>query len=414
MAVGVGTRSLSRVDQVWLALPYALLVVAAALTWASGDLTTGEPQRVLLASGLVAAWHTWWTVLHPGWLEIRLVPMAVYYVGLVGLTAYLFHLTFNFFPLYLVCYAMAFVALPGHWAYAGVALTTAVALLGPRLLTWSVENVVVTLAGAVLAAVAGGSIRALEAETARRRTVLAALARTHADLERALAANLDLTERLVVEAREAGVTAERARLAGELHDTLAAGLAGILSQLEALDAELGPGSPLRARVQASLATARDSLGEARRSVRALRPGALTRGTLVTAVRETATHFTETAGVPVEVLVTGRETTLPPACEDVLVRAAHEALTNVARHAGATRVHLTVSYLGDAVALDVADDGTGSSGYGPGSGSGGHGLAIMAERVTALGGRVDVDGAPGRGTTLTVTVPGLPRDGSGPL
>jgi signal transduction histidine kinase len=83
----------------------------------------------------------------------------------------------------------------------------------------------------------------------------------------------------------------------------------------------------------------------------------------------------------------------------LLKAANEALTNVARHANATAVHVTLSFLGDAVALDVADDGTGSVHNG-----GGQGLAIMRERVGSVGGDVAVETAPGAGTTITATVP----------
>jgi signal transduction histidine kinase len=145
--------------------------------------------------------------------------------------------------------------------------------------------------------------------------------------------------------------------------------------------------------------ARESLRDARRSVRALRPAALDTGTLPAALGEVLARFERHHRVPVHQQVTGQEAPLAASVEDALLKAAHEALTNVARHANATEVHVTLSFLGDAVALDVADDGTGSAQNG-----GGQGLAIMRERVGAVGGDVAVETAPGAGTTITVTVP----------
>lgn len=399
-----------QVNGIWLALPYVLLAFSSALSWTAGDLAPGEAPWVVALSVAVAGWHTWWAVLHPEWLETVLVQMAAYFAGLVLLTAVLFHLSFNFFPLYLVCFAIAFVALPGRWAYVGVALTTAVALLGPGLLTRSAQNLVVTLAGGALAAAAGWSIRALETETRQRREAMAELTRTQAELERALAQNLTLRDRLVAEARQAGVATERTRLAGEIHDTLAGGLAGVLSQLEAVDAQLEPGHPLRERVRAATAVARETLQEARRSVRALRPGHLDGAPLGRALAEVVRGFERTRGLPVVLHVSGAETDLPGAVEDTVLRAAQEALTNVDRHARASAAHVTLSYLDGAVALDVADDGGGVAGD-PAS-DGGQGLAIMAERVAAVGGRVELDSEPGRGTTLTVTVPLTPEEAHG--
>ncbi len=90
-------------------------------------------------------------------------------------------------------------------------------------------------------------------------------------------------------------------------------------------------------------------------------------------------------------------------EDVLIRTAQEALTNIDQHAGATAVHLTLSYLGDTVMLDVADNVTGFTAehIDPG-----HGLGIMQERVAALDGAIYLDTKPGEGTTLTVSIPGI--------
>jgi len=393
----------SRIDAIWLALPYVLVVVGAVLTWAEGLAPDRLPELVI---GCVAVlgWHTWFVVAHRAWFATRALPMIIYFLGLIALTAYLFHLTFNFLPLYLCSFALAFVALPGGWAYAGVGLATAVALLGPNLLTWSPQNVVVTLAGGGLAAIAGGSIRTLEAETARRQTAVRRLALAHADLERALADNVALRDRLIIEARQGGIAAERSRLAGEIHDTLAGGLAGIVSQLEALDAGLEPDHPLRHRVVTGVAVAQETLREARRSVRDLRPGLLDEHPLPVAVGELAAQIEQHYGLPIAVHIDVTDADLPLNVEDVLLRAAREALTNVVRHAHAEHAHISVSGRPGWVALDVADDGGGlATPVVDAARNTGHGLAIMRSRVQAVGGDVVLESSPGQGTVLTVNI-----------
>lgn len=414
----------SRMERLWIALPYVLLACCAVLAWVSGDLAGDvSGERAVLAGAAavsLALWHGWWVVLHPRWPEARLAPMAVYFGGLVALAHYLTTLSVAFFPLYLVSYPMAFVALPGWWAYLGVGVAAAVTLLGVPPSPAPVQETAIGFGAAALVAVAGGSIRALESETLRRKAALADLQRTHAELQDALARNMDLQERLQAEARESGVAAERTRLAGEIHDTLAAGLGGIVSQLEALDAGLAAGHPLRRRVRSSLQLARETLQEARRSVRALRPRALANGTLSGAVSDAVARFERDHAVAVQWQVDGQETPLREPVAIALVRSADEALANVARHAAATSVHVTLSYLGDTVVLDVSDNGVGYPGPGgrPGTPSSngpgtGHGLQIMRERAAALGGRMEVESTPGHGTTVTVLVPLEPGTVDGP-
>ncbi|HET6289320.1 MAG TPA: ATP-binding protein, partial [Amycolatopsis sp.] len=99
----------------------------------------------------------------------------------------------------------------------------------------------------------------------------------------------------------------------------------------------------------------------------------------------------------------------------LLRTAQEALANVAKHARAGRVALTLSYMEDLVTLDVLDDGVG---FAPdakragGSPDGGFGLAGMRQRVQRLAGRLDVESEPGGGTAITVTVPAIPAGSVG--
>ena len=96
--------------------------------------------------------------------------------------------------------------------------------------------------------------------------------------------------------------------------------------------------------------------------------------------------------------------LHPDTETALLRTVQEALSNTAKPASATRVTVTLSYLGDAVSLDIDDDGGGFAGVPQPRADGGFGLAGMRERITAIGGELHVESAPGSGTTIAASVP----------
>ncbi|WP_246005444.1 sensor histidine kinase [[Actinomadura] parvosata] len=214
--------------------------------------------------------------------------------------------------------------------------------------------------------------------------------------------NAELQAQLLTQAREAGVLGERQRMAREIHDTIAQGLTAILTQLEALGDVPGAGE----RLATVRGLARESLSEARRSVRALRPVPLEESPeLAAALTGVAERWSRVAGVPAAVSVTGAARPLHPEVEDTLLRVAQEALANVARHARAGRVVLTLSYMDDVVALDVRDDGAGFV-HEPGRTSG-FGLVGMRQRVTRLAGRLEIETAPGQGTGISATVPAIP-------
>jgi signal transduction histidine kinase len=218
---------------------------------------------------------------------------------------------------------------------------------------------------------------------------------------------------LVAAERRAGVLAERQRLAREIHDTLAQGFASIvmLSEAARAQARVSPQAAMR-RLEEVGDAARRSLGEARRAIWALRPEALEHGSLGRALGELAAGFGSQTGIDTQSAVTGEEDELLPDAQEALLRIAQEALANVRKHARAHRVRLTLSYLDQAILLDVRDDGSGFDPTAPapnGSG-GGFGLAGMRERVAALGGTLTVESAPGQGTTVAAA---LPRRACGP-
>jgi signal transduction histidine kinase len=221
----------------------------------------------------------------------------------------------------------------------------------------------------------------------------AAIERRNRQLKDALAENEAL-------AREAGIQEERRRMAGEIHDTLAQGLTGIVAQLEALEHAHGRGGDWRRHLDTAAQLARESLTEARRSVRALGPQALQDARLPEAIADVARRWSGINGVEAEVITTGTARAMHPDVEVTLLRTAQEALANVGRHAHASRVGLTLSYMEDVVTLDVRDDGVG---FTP-NGSDGFGLTAMRERVRRLDGRLVVESEPGAGTAICATLP----------
>ena len=139
----------------------------------------------------------------------------------------------------------------------------------------------------------------------RRARMIDKLAEANRRLRETLEENAGLHAQLVTQAREAGILDERQRMAGEIHDTIAQGLTGIVTQLEA--AERFDADPERRARHRELARtlARESLAEARRSVQALRPGPLDEAAhLPGAIGDLAERWTQTSGIAVRVEVTG--------------------------------------------------------------------------------------------------------------
>lgn len=203
--------------------------------------------------------------------------------------------------------------------------------------------------------------------------------------------------------RRAGIADERQRLARDIHDTLTQGFASIAMLLEAAEETTPTSAPARRHVSQALRTARDSLADSRRVVWALRPEQLDHTELPEALRQLAERLSEETGLRVDTAVTGTPLPLCPDAQTALLRVAQEALANVRRHANAQHANLTLSYMGDAVTLDVHDDGIGFDHEHSGSAAG-VGLRGMRERLDHLGGTLLVETAPGQGTTLVASLP----------
>lgn len=377
-----------RWNQAWALSPYGLWLLAYVVSLVV-DRAGWEHHLVTSAvAGGLAAWHWWFVLAHPHWPERSLWPMVGYYAGVLAFTAALLLRSDAFQLILPACYVLAFVALPGRSAYGGVLAASLPVLI----VTGADSTSVLVNLGVVtpLAALFGTVVRSMEREAIRRRE-------TNSQLVTMAAENARLTALLVMRAREVGIAEERARLAREIHDTVAQGLTGIVTQLEAI----GEVSSAQAgRLDTVRALARTSLAEVRRSIDALRPGPLQDARLSEAVRQAVTAWSEQYEVPARFTVTGAPLPVHSEVEVTLLRAAQEALSNVGRHAHAARVDVTLSYMEDVIVLDVRDDGTGLDG----TPTGGFGLTALRQRVSALSGTVDIESSPGGGTALSVTVP----------
>jgi two-component system, NarL family, sensor histidine kinase DevS len=214
---------------------------------------------------------------------------------------------------------------------------------------------------------------------------------------------VDLSERVASDALRRVVSAqelERQRLARELHDETGQALTSILLGLKSVE-------DAKSATEASAAAAElrelvvTTLQDVRRLAVELRPKALDDFGLVSALERLVETFSEQTGIQVDLEPRLGEERLSPDVETTLYRITQEALTNVVKHAQAKRVSIVLTRRSGSVAAVIEDDGRGFS-----AGSEGNGLGLlgMRERITLVGGRLDVESSPGSGTTLSIEVP----------
>jgi signal transduction histidine kinase len=397
-------ESLARVLQyVLLAvplIPYVLVFRPSA----------GAFAITVAVAAAAGAWMTWATILHPGWVE-RPWPARLYILGLIAFVAVL-TVRCPFFAFFTwIGFLHAFRYLDGAWRWAASAVIAVFFATGQsggvhrptaaQVAIWLVLACVdVTLVGVfVLLGVK------TEEQNRARKGMIAELAQANQRLEEMMAENTGLQAQLLTQAREAGAGDERQRMAREIHDTLAQGLTGIITQLEAAQ-QTGHDTERDRRIGNATRLARDSLAEARRSVQALRPQALENARFPDALAQEVARWSATSGVPAEVKTTGDATTMHPEVEVTLLRVAQEALANVAKHAAAAHAWVTLSYMGDVVTLDVRDDGAGFAGPGRSESGGGFGLIAMRQRVNRLAGQLEIESEPDAGTAVSASLPAI--------
>jgi signal transduction histidine kinase len=203
------------------------------------------------------------------------------------------------------------------------------------------------------------------------------------------------------------ISRERNRLARELHDTLAHTLSAVNVQLSALEV-LWDSDPdaARDRLQQTRELTRDGLSEARRSLHALRASPLEDLGLTLAIERQAQQTVERAGLQLRLDLPRALNGLRPEIEQNVYRIAEEAMNNVARHAQATHILVSLRRDGDQVRLVVRDDGLGFDAAG-GEPNGHYGLTGMQERAMLVDGDLEIHSEPGRGTQIKLTVETTP-------
>jgi two-component system, NarL family, sensor histidine kinase YdfH len=217
------------------------------------------------------------------------------------------------------------------------------------------------------------------------------------DLE---AANHQLTE-YAARVEDLTIANERQRMARELHDTLSQGLAGLILQLEAVDAHLAGDRTERGRaiLQQSMEKARATLAEARQAIDNLRQPV--GHDLADAVRREVVHFSASTGIPCEPQI-DLPFDIPEAVTDAAGKVVAEGLTNIARHAQAKNIKLRLSGSAGKLEIEICDDGVGFDPEGVQAGH--YGLLGMGERVRLAGGSLEVKSAPGQGTCILIRFP----------
>jgi signal transduction histidine kinase len=197
---------------------------------------------------------------------------------------------------------------------------------------------------------------------------------------------------------------ERQRIARELHDGVGPTLASLTMRLRAARNRLERDGHSAAEELEELAQLTDaSISDISRLIHDLRPAALDMLGLGPALREYIARYQVEQRMNVALVLPNGDERLPAPLETVLFRIIQEALTNVAKHAQARRVAVTLACEQDVVTLCVSDDGRGFDPQAPRSGT--HlGLWSIGVRVEQLGGRFEIESAPGRGTGLAITIP----------
>jgi signal transduction histidine kinase len=359
-----------------------LVTFLAALVFIVFDNTLGTAERVIsivLISGCLAAY-----------LRFGRRAVGVGYRSWEGRT-YVVLLIALFTPVTIICpptrfllfalCAQCFMMLPMNQAKVAVIIFNATPALEFLFVTPSMEELVtflgVTVIAVTFALIFGPWLVGIIGQSRERASLIEELEARRAEVSRLSA--------------ERGALAERERLAGEIHDTLAQGFTSIIMLLQ---------QPEARRIELAVQTARENLAEARTLITALSPAPLSGATLEEALGRITSQFGEELAVSATFEVRGDFRTTSTKVEVVLLRAAQEALANVRKHARSRAVAVTLEYTPEATRLTVRDDGTG---FDPSAGEG-YGLRGMRARIEQVGGTLTLTGPPSGGTLLEAAIP----------
>ncbi|MCI2956892.1 sensor histidine kinase [Agromyces atrinae] len=314
---------------------------------------------------------------------VWLALLVILWASLLGLTPEASYLVFPLFFLDLHL-------LGRRWGSVAIIAMTALAIVTLGLHGgWSVGGVVGPLVGAGVALLIGLGYQALAREAEEREALMAELVATR--------------DQLAATEHESGVIAERARLAREIHDTVAQGLSSIQMLLHAAE-RADPGRPGIEHIRLARETAAANLVETRRFIRELTPPDLDDHGLGGVLRRLAATQWATQGLDVQVRVAD-SLALPMHVQTALLRIAQGGIANVIQHADARTATITLAVDPTSVLFTIVDDGVGfdtaAAADDSAARSDSFGLHATRERVQQLGGALTVDSAPGRGTRLAV-------------
>ncbi|TQJ59495.1 signal transduction histidine kinase [Arthrobacter sp. SLBN-83] len=384
LAVGLARMLMAGGSLPWVWAGAAVVLAAVYLTGtvlekrhAEGRIAFNPRRYGLLWLGLVTAL---WAFLLAGSADFAWLAFPIFFLHLHLLPRR---------PALLTIALMTVAVIASQWAVSGAPVPHAAAVVGPVL-------------GAIFSVITGLAYAALYREAENQRRAADELRRTREELSRSQ--------------HEAGVLAERERLAREIHDTLAQGLSSIVLLGRAAEQSLADGDAATASGRLALVqqTAADNLAEARSFVRGLSSPQLEGTSLVEALHRLCDKTEAAAAASGSALrcrleVDGEPQELPQPVRVTLLRAAQASLANVREHAKATTAVVSVAFLGTEVTMDVYDDGTGFDPSAPSGAEGaadgsGYGLRSLSERVAALDGSLAVESAPGEGTVVAIRLP----------
>lgn len=358
-------------------VPWVLALSLVFAGWYFGGLILGDRTRDPTLA-------TWW-----------LAGLALIWTGSVAVSAEFVWLAF---PLWL----LAGFILPLGWAIGLSAVILGIVVTAPILHTGttSYANVIGPLVGGVFAlGISRGYLELIRDERERRRLI--------ASLVAAQEETAQLQDELARSQRETGAGIERTRVSRDIHDTVAQSLSSI--GMLARSAQTGAHAQQGEAIGQIEQLAREGLVDARRIVNAMTPAELEGSALGDALRRMLTRMQEETGIRTDLHIDDSVPALPMATEVALLRTAQSALANVRSHARAQRIVVTLADAGDAVRLDIVDDGVGFdatrwNARQPRRDDGGYGLRAMRARLRELGGDLDVESVPGEGAALSASLP----------
>jgi NarL family two-component system sensor histidine kinase YdfH len=230
------------------------------------------------------------------------------------------------------------------------------------------------------------------------------------EMVRQLEATQRQLEEYAEQVEELTISHERQRMAREMHDTLAQGLAGVIMQLEAADSHLESNRPVEARVlvEQAMQRARQTLHEARRAIQALRSAAIEQRDLAAALAAEVSQFEVTWGVTAEFAFEGEPELIGPNVAQHLLRIVQEGLSNIGRHAQARHVRVRLVQRDAKIQLIVQDDGRGFDVEAAMLRAECFGLKGMYERAQRLGATLRLESAPLEGTVLVLSLEDVPN------